>query len=488
MNTKIIALLIFCLFGTIFLSSGAGKTVASVKHVACSVTAWPNSISDTQDVTFHIDSCSNLVNVFALGAIDDNLSVWDNAPRNWYGPGEWIFSDGIINPINDLPYGSYWNDGYTHDDGTHNGGYYQFQTWPHLGNDPYFTFPYDWTIKMNINQTTNLGLQFYNANTETLDTCYTRLSNNAAPTNTPPSIACIPDVILNSADTYSLSGTFADRGSTGWTANVDYGDGTGVQPIPVSGTRFELNHKYNSAGIYRLTVSVTDNDGATGVRTASISVNNPEPVTIAFSSSADTYVRSGSDNRNAGAGTFMRLQDSGDNRSLVKFDQTAMQSQIGIGQVLSAKLRVTIVDNGNNWGTTGRTIDIHRLTANWAEGNGTENNRGTGTGATWECATDSDITNRTKDCNGTTEWEMGQPNNPLVHPWAQAASDTQTITNNQSGVVEFDVTSDVVSFLDSANQNYGWIIKKTNEGQNGRVNFGTKESSSDPQLVVTYQP
>jgi hypothetical protein len=83
---------------------------------------------------------------------------------------------------------------------------------------------------------------------------------------------------------------------------------------------------------------------------------------------------------------------------------------------------------------------------------------------------------------------MGQPNNPAVHPWIQSATATQTITNNQTGVMEFDVTTDISNFLNGTNQNYGWIIKKSNEGQNGQVSFGTKESTSVPQLVVTYQP
>src|SRR5262245_20186891 len=34
----------------------------------------------------------------------------------------------------------------------------------------------------------------------------------------------------------------------------------------------------------------------------------------------DTYVRSGAPNTNEGASTFMRLQASGDNRALVRFD------------------------------------------------------------------------------------------------------------------------------------------------------------------------
>jgi hypothetical protein len=212
----------------------------------------------------------------------------------------------------------------------------------------------------------------------------------------------------------------------------------------------------------------------------------PDPVTVTFNSVGDTYVRSGQGNRNFGGGTFMRVQPSGDNRALVKFDQNAMQSTIS-GTVLEAKLRVTITDNNNSWGATGRTVDVHRLISDWTEGTGTENNQGTGSGATWNCAIDSIISNAAKNCSGTTEWEMGQPNNPSVHPWVQTATDSETITNNQTGVVEYDVTSDVAAFMNGTN-NYGWIIRKTNEGQNGQVSFGTRESTSDPQLVVTYQP
>lgn len=184
----------------------------------------------------------------------------------------------------------------------------------------------------------------------------------------------------------------------------------------------------------------------------------------------------------------MRLQQSGNNRSLIRFDQSELISNIGNKQVLSGKLHLTITDNGNNWGTTGRTIDIHPVTANWIEGNGTEQNRGNGQGVTWNCAIDSLIENSVKDCESNTEWEMGQPNNPLAHPWAEPATDTIIITNNQGGTVEFDVTADLISFMNGARPNNGWIIKKTNEGQAGQVSFGTKESSTIPQLIITYQP
>jgi hypothetical protein len=214
----------------------------------------------------------------------------------------------------------------------------------------------------------------------------------------------------------------------------------------------------------------------------------PEPQTFSLLPSADTDVRSGQQNRNFGGDQSMRLQSAGDNRALVRFDQGQLLTSVGNGEVLSAKLHLTITDNGNNWGTLGRTVGVHRLLQDWAEGNGTENDRGSGAGATWNCALDTNIQNILKNCVGASEWEMGQPNNPSVHPWVETASATQTVTNGQSGVVEYDVTTDVVAFKNGSADNYGWIIKKTNEFLPGQVSFGTKESPFAAELIITYQP
>jgi outer membrane protein assembly factor BamB len=304
--------------------------------------------------------------------------------------------------------------------------------------------------------------------------------------NPAPSVGTLAGATINAGTTYTENGSFTDQGSVSWTATVDYGDGTGTQPLPLSGNNFSLNHQYNTPDTYHVTVTVTDNQGLSGTAEATVIVNQVLPVTVNFSPSADTHVRSGQSNHNYGGLDFMRLQSSGDNRALVKFDQQSLAAGIH-GTVLSAKLRLTIVDNGNNWGTTGRTIDLNRLTADWAEGNGTENSQGSGSGATWACAIDSIISNSAKNCSGATEWEMGQPNNPLVHPWNATVTDSQNITNGQSGVVEFNVTADVQDFINGSS-NYGWLLKKTVEGQAGQVSFSTKEGLYTPQLVVVYQP
>ncbi len=95
--------------------------------------------------------------------------------------------------------------------------------------------------------------------------------------NQPPVINTIPGATINEGETYSESGSFSDPTSTSWTGTVNYGDGSGVQALTLSGTNFSLNHLYKDNGIYTITVSVTDNQGAIGTETATITVSNVVP-------------------------------------------------------------------------------------------------------------------------------------------------------------------------------------------------------------------
>jgi len=91
-----------------------------------------------------------------------------------------------------------------------------------------------------------------------------------------PTVNPISNATINAGDTYTASGSFStttDPDATSWTATVDYGDGGGTQSLTLSGTNFSLNHVYNTAGTYTETVSVTDNQGATGTGTAIITVS-----------------------------------------------------------------------------------------------------------------------------------------------------------------------------------------------------------------------
>jgi hypothetical protein len=88
-----------------------------------------------------------------------------------------------------------------------------------------------------------------------------------------PAVAAIP-----AGGTYAASGTFTDSGASDtWTAMVNYGDGGGTQSLALAGNTFALSHVYANAGVFTVTVWVTDNDGAAGMATRPVTVNELPP-------------------------------------------------------------------------------------------------------------------------------------------------------------------------------------------------------------------
>ncbi len=163
---------------------------------------------------------------------------------------------------------------------------------------------------------------------------------------------------------------------------------------------------------------------------------------------------------------MMRVRKSGKNRSVMKFDNQAIAD---FGTVTKATLRVNISDIGNNWGS-GRPVDAHGLLVDFAEGNGkaagvpnSETTRGNGDGVTWKCAIDTDIANQKTDCNPV--WIGGD--------FAPATATGQVHMSGQTGMVAWDVTADVW------NGYTAWLLKKTEEGQNGLVEYYTREGAQD---------
>ncbi len=132
-------------------------------------------------------------------------------------------------------------------------------------------------------------------------------------------------------------------------------------------------------------------------------------------------------------------------------------------------------------------ISLYRLSSDWVEGNGFINgainpDRGTGQGATWGCSVDNNIRNTLTDC--ATSWDM--LNNSTL-PFVSLPTATNTIVNNQTGTIDFNVTTDLNDFLNSSSSNFGWILKKDDESLSGEVSFGSKESQFAPQLIITTQ-
>src|SRR5262249_46925828 len=70
---------------------------------------------------------------------------------------------------------------------------------------------------------------------------------------------------------YAASGSFTDPGADPWTAAVDYGDGSGLQPLPLTGQTFALSHTYTTVGTFTVTVQVAD-DHTTSVAKQTVAV------------------------------------------------------------------------------------------------------------------------------------------------------------------------------------------------------------------------
>ena len=93
---------------------------------------------------------------------------------------------------------------------------------------------------------------------------------NVAPSVTQFSLT--PDSFVG-VTTVTASGQFADPGLLDTlTATIDWGDGTAIEPLTLNPDRaFDVGHSYDRFGVFRVVVSVADDDG--GTDSASFTVN-----------------------------------------------------------------------------------------------------------------------------------------------------------------------------------------------------------------------
>ena len=117
--------------------------------------------------------------------------------------------------------------------------------------------------------------------------------------NVAPTVNAGPDATINEGDTFSGIGSFTDPGSDTWTATVDYGDGSGEQPLSLNADKtFNLSHVYTDNGSYTVTVTVSDDDSGVGTDSLTVTVSNVAPVVNAGPDATinegDTFSGSGS--------------------------------------------------------------------------------------------------------------------------------------------------------------------------------------------------
>lgn len=86
------------------------------------------------------------------------------------------------------------------------------------------------------------------------------ITTTATVLNVAPNIGAFAGATLLPGETYSASGSFTDPGADTWTGTVDYGTGSGAVALPLSGMSFTLSNTYNAAGVFTVTVGISDDD------------------------------------------------------------------------------------------------------------------------------------------------------------------------------------------------------------------------------------
>lgn len=199
----------------------------------------------------------------------------------------------------------------------------------------------------------------------------------------------------------------------------------------------------------------------------------------------DTTVRLVSPFGNDGTGALLGVTSTsvvGLERSLIRFDQTAIAAAVGSQAVESAQLRLTVAGIALGWG--GGTVAVHTVSRDWPEGTGLA-----GSGPTWACRNDLDTTPLgllIDNCPPGDEWAMS-PRPGVAYPYDLLPLDTaQAFTSDRT--ITLDVTADVHAFLDGTKTNNGWLIKGDDALLAGEwINFGSRESGTPPRLVLKLQ-
>jgi predicted outer membrane repeat protein len=95
-------------------------------------------------------------------------------------------------------------------------------------------------------------------------------------TNTAPVLQRGTPVVLDTqGSTFTQTFTFNDPGLDHFTATVDYGDGTGPQPVTVNGRTITLSHVYTTEGTFKITLTLQDGFGGTDTLTEQAAVLLP---------------------------------------------------------------------------------------------------------------------------------------------------------------------------------------------------------------------
>jgi hypothetical protein len=162
--------------------------------------------------------------------------------------------------------------------------------------------------------------------------------------------------------------------------------------------------------------------------------------TTTLATTADATVDRTDPNTNNGADTRLLLF-GGQHRVVVGFDAEALESFRDEEGLERAQLVLSGADESAHGGSA--WIQLRPLPGTFVEGNGsqTEELRGDGSGATWNCAADHEIADFAEAC--LTEWPLR---------FAHGLGVQVQVPDSYTGTVAFDVTEDVANGISA------WVI------------------------------
>jgi hypothetical protein len=105
----------------------------------------------------------------------------------------------------------------------------------------------------------------------------TEYTADVAVTNVAPVVDPHGPMTVDEGSVLAVSGSFTDPGCDTWSGTIDFGDGTAVVPLAISGKDFSSSHTYCDNGLYNIIVTVDDGDGGIGTGTFAVTVNNVNP-------------------------------------------------------------------------------------------------------------------------------------------------------------------------------------------------------------------
>jgi hypothetical protein len=216
--------------------------------------------------------------------------------------------------------------------------------------------------------------------------------------------------------------------------------------------------------------------------------NPPLPATTFVYAAKDALLRQSNVTRNEGASPLLRIRAGAGthSRAVVGFDLSGLD----LGTVKAATLEMTIGGNDGAWPAFGATLEAYGIAKDFTEGNGVfigaapaVQTLGSGAGATWNCANDTDIANRNDDCAPGDVWLAGaSPGSPF--PIGTGTPPAVIGNGMTSGKLRWSVTADVKNGISR------WVVAKTFGDTPGIVDFYSKEGALalDPGDAAARRP